>query len=166
DRSVPLLELCFRCSFDPAWSYPTLPRLVMVALLGIDLLSALVTRLQDRFRNHVGTVLASLIDRLGDSKDQVRDQDQILLLKIMEQAASPQYVWDRMLGGFKHKNNRTREGVRDAAMGCLVEIYRHVGERVRMDLSKKGLPQSRLNVIFSRFDEVQRSGNMIPSSGS
>uniref|UniRef100_A0A8C7Q5Y9 Cytoplasmic linker associated protein 1a n=1 Tax=Oncorhynchus mykiss TaxID=8022 RepID=A0A8C7Q5Y9_ONCMY len=171
-----------------------------VALLGIDLLSALVTRLQDRFRNHVGTVLASLIDRLGDSKDQVRDQDQILLLKIMEQAASPQYVWDRMLGGFKHKNNRTREGaclclistlnmygaqgltlskivphicnllgdptsqVRDAAMGCLVEIYRHVGERVRMDLSKKGLPQSRLNVIFSRFDEVQRSGNMIPSS--
>ncbi|XP_052378674.1 CLIP-associating protein 1-B-like isoform X10 [Oncorhynchus keta] len=173
-----------------------------VALLGIDLLSVLVTRLQDRFRNHVGTVLPSLIDRLGDSKDQVRDQDQILLLKIMEQAATPQYVWDRMLGGFKHKNNRTREGVclclistlnmygaqgltlskivphicnllgdptsqvRDGAMGCLVEIYRHVGERVRMDLSKKGLPQSRLNVIFSRFDEVQRAGNMIPSSGS
>lgn len=28
-------------------------------------------------------------------------------------------------------------------MNCLVEIYRHVGERVRMDLGKKGLPQSR-----------------------
>ncbi|XP_041662904.1 CLIP-associating protein 1a isoform X23 [Cheilinus undulatus] len=173
-----------------------------VALLGLDLLSALVTRLQERFRAQVGTVLPSLIDRLGDSKDQVREQDQTLLLKIMEQAASPQYVWDRMLGGFKHKNNRTREGVclcliatlntygaqgltlskivphicnllgdptsqvRDGAMSSLVEIYRHVGERVRMDLSKKGLPQSRLNVIFSKFDEVQRSGNMIPSSGS
>ncbi|XP_042350445.1 CLIP-associating protein 1a isoform X1 [Plectropomus leopardus] len=173
-----------------------------VALLGLDLLSALVTRLQERFRAHVGTVLPSLIDRLGDSKDQVREQDQTVLLKIMEQAASPQYVWDRMLGGFKHKNNRTREGVclcliatlstygaqgltlskivphicnllgdptsqvRDGAMSCLVEIYRHVGERVRMDLSKKGLPQSRLNVIFSKFDEVQRSGNMISSSGS
>uniref|UniRef100_A0A3B5BNT3 Cytoplasmic linker associated protein 1 n=1 Tax=Stegastes partitus TaxID=144197 RepID=A0A3B5BNT3_9TELE len=173
-----------------------------VALLGLDLLSALVTRLQERFRAQVGTVLPSLIDRLGDAKDQVRDQDQTLLLKIMEQAATPQYVWDRMLGGFKHKNNRTREGVclcliatlntygaqgltlskivphicnllgdptsqvRDGAMSCLVEIYRHVGERVRLDLSKKGLPQSRLNVIFSRFDEVQRSGNMISSSGS
>lgn len=33
--------------------------------------------------------------------------------------------------------------VRDGAMSCLVEIYKHVGERVRMDLSKKGLPQSR-----------------------
>ncbi|KAK5861533.1 hypothetical protein PBY51_022924 [Eleginops maclovinus] len=173
-----------------------------VALLGLDLLSALVTRLQEKFRAHVGTVLPSLIDRLGDSKDQVREQDQTVLLKIMEQAASPQYVWDRMLGGFKHKNNRTREGVclcliatlstygaqgltlskivphicnllgdptsqvRDGAMSCLVEIYRHVGERVRMDLSKKGLPQSRLNVIFSKFDEVQRSGNMMPSAGS
>uniref|UniRef100_A0A672Z142 Cytoplasmic linker associated protein 1a n=1 Tax=Sphaeramia orbicularis TaxID=375764 RepID=A0A672Z142_9TELE len=53
------------------------------------------------------------------------------------------------------------------SMNCLVEIYRHVGERVRMDLGKKGLPQSRLNVIFSRFDEVQRSGNMVlsPLSG-
>ncbi|XP_067372703.1 CLIP-associating protein 1a isoform X12 [Channa argus] len=173
-----------------------------VALLGLDLLSALVTRLQDRFRAQVGTVLPSLIDRLGDAKDQVREQDQTVLLKIMEQAATPQYVWDRMLGGFKHKNNRTREGVclcliatlstygaqgltlskivphicnllgdptsqvRDGAMSCLVEIYRHVGERVRMDLSKKGLPQSRLNVIFNKFDEVQRSGNMISSSGS
>ncbi|XP_061923754.1 CLIP-associating protein 1a isoform X3 [Entelurus aequoreus] len=173
-----------------------------VALLGLDMLSALLTRLQERFRAQVGTVLPSLIDRLGDSKDQVREQDQALLLKIMEQAVTPQFVWDRMLGGFKHKNNRTREGVclcliatlnmygahgltlskivphicnllgdptsqvRDGAMSSLVEIYRHVGERVRMDLSKKGLPQSRLNVIFSKFDEVQRSGNMNPSSGS
>ncbi|KAM9397939.1 CLIP-associating protein 1-B-like isoform 6-T6 [Salvelinus alpinus] len=170
-----------------------------VALLGMDILTALVTRLQERFRTQIGTVLPSLIDRLGDSKDQVRDQDQALLLKIMDQAANPQYVWDRMLGGFKHKNNRTRESVcicliatlnvygaqgltlskivphicnllgdptsqvRDGAMNCLVEIYRHVGERVRMDLGKKGLPQSRLNVIFSKFDEVQRTGNMILS---
>ncbi|XP_070712042.1 CLIP-associating protein 1-like [Pempheris klunzingeri] len=170
-----------------------------VVLLGMDVLSALVSRLQERFRTQVGTVLPSLIDRLGDAKDQVRDQDQALLLKIMDQAANPQYVWERMMGGFKHKNNRTREGlclclistlnvfgsqsltlskivphicnllgdptsqVRDGALNCLVEIYRHVGERVRMDLGKKGLPQSRLNVIFSKFDEVQRSGNMVLS---
>lgn len=30
------------------------------------------------------------MDRLGDAKDQVRDQDQALLLKIMDQAANPQ----------------------------------------------------------------------------
>uniref|UniRef100_A0A663N5Q1 Cytoplasmic linker associated protein 1 n=1 Tax=Athene cunicularia TaxID=194338 RepID=A0A663N5Q1_ATHCN len=155
-----------------------------VVLLGIDILSALVSRLQDRFKAQIGTVLPSLLDRLGDSKDSVREQDQTLLLKIMEQAANPQYVWDRMLGGFKHKNFRTREGiclcliatlnasgaqsltlskivphicnllgdpnsqVRDAAINSLVEIYRHVGERVRADLSKKGLPQSRMFAIM------------------
>lgn len=39
--------------------------------------------------------------------------------------------------------------VRDAAMSCLVEIYRHVGERVRIDLGKKGLPQSRCVQVLS-----------------
>ncbi|XP_067405752.1 CLIP-associating protein 1 isoform X4 [Emydura macquarii macquarii] len=172
-----------------------------VVLLGMDILSALVSRLQDRFKAQIGTVLPSLLDRLGDAKDSVREQDQTLLLKIMEQATNPQYVWDRLLGGFKHKNFRTREGiclcliatlnvsgaqsltlskivphicnllgdpnsqVRDAAINSLVEIYRHVGERVRADLSKKGLPQSRLNVIFTKFDEVQKSGNMIQGAG-
>lgn len=41
--------------------------------------------------------------------------------------------------------------VRDAAMSCLVDIYRHVGERVRMDLGKKGLPQSRCVQVLLCF---------------
>uniref|UniRef100_A0A5F8H1P3 CLIP-associating protein 1 n=1 Tax=Monodelphis domestica TaxID=13616 RepID=A0A5F8H1P3_MONDO len=159
-----------------------------VALLGMDILSALVSRLQDRFKAQI--VLPSLIDRLGDAKDSVREQDQTLLLKMMEQAASPQYVWDRMLGGFKHKNFRTREGVclcliatlnasgahtltlskivphicnllgdpngqvRDSAINSLVEIYRHVGERVRADLNKN----------FDDEDSVD--GNRPPSASS
>uniref|UniRef100_A0A3Q1I9F0 TOG domain-containing protein n=1 Tax=Anabas testudineus TaxID=64144 RepID=A0A3Q1I9F0_ANATE len=171
-----------------------------VVLLGMDILSALVNRLQERFRTQVGTVLPSLIDRLGDAKDQVRDQDQALLLKIMDQAANPQYVWERMMGGFKHKNNRTREGlclclistlnvfgsqsltlskivphicsllgdptsqVRDGAMSCLVEIYRHVGERVRMDLGKKGLPQSRYK-NFEDDDSVDGGRSASSSKG-
>lgn len=38
----------------------------------------------------VSAVLPSLMDRLGDAKDQVREQDQSLLLKIMELSATPQ----------------------------------------------------------------------------
>uniref|UniRef100_A0A8C3PXQ5 Cytoplasmic linker associated protein 1 n=1 Tax=Chrysolophus pictus TaxID=9089 RepID=A0A8C3PXQ5_CHRPC len=186
-----------------------------VVLLGIDIISALVSRLQDRFKIccSLTAVLPSLLDRLGDSKDSVREQDQTLLLKIMEQAANPQYVWDRMLGGFKHKNFRTREGiclcliatlnasgaqsltlskivphicnllgdpnsqVRDAAINSLVEIYRHVGERVRADLSKKGLPQSRyksliwLTMLFlfladKNFDDEDSVDGNRPSSAN
>ncbi|XP_047664289.1 CLIP-associating protein 2 isoform X38 [Tachysurus fulvidraco] len=167
-----------------------------VALLGIDIVSAFVDRLSERFRGYVGTVVPALVDRLGDSKDQVRDQAQALILKLMEEAATPMYVWERLFPGFKHKNFRSREGlclclvatlnaygaqplglskfvphlcvltgdqnpqVRETAITALVEVYRHVGERVRADLGKRGLPAARLQTILGRFDEVLNSGVM------
>ncbi|XP_060753157.1 CLIP-associating protein 2 isoform X19 [Tachysurus vachellii] len=167
-----------------------------VALLGIDIVSAFVDRLSERFRGYVGTVVPALVDRLGDSKDQVRDQAQALILKLMEEAATPMYVWERLFPGFKHKNYRSREGlclclvatlnaygaqplglskfvphlcvltgdqnpqVRETAITALVEVYRHVGERVRADLGKRGLPAARLQTILGRFDEVLNSGVM------
>lgn len=158
-------------------------------------------RIKDRFKPHFGTLLPALVDRLGDTKDQVREQTQNLLLRIMDQAASPQYVWERLTSAFKHKNYRTRDGVclclittltnygaqsltlskivphvcnllgdpnnqvRDAAMNTMVEIYRHVGEKVRADLSRKGVPQARLQILFGKFDDVLKSGNMVLSFG-
>ncbi|XP_019393347.1 PREDICTED: CLIP-associating protein 2 isoform X7 [Crocodylus porosus] len=171
-----------------------------VALLGLDVLGAFVDRLSGRFKSYIGTVLLPLIDRMGDAKDQVREQAQNLILKLMDQTASPMYIWERLAVGFKHKNNRSREGVclcliatlnaygaqslilnklvphlcilfgdsnspvRDAALLAIVEIYRHVGERVRVDLNKRGIPSARLQVIFAKFDEVRNSGNMMIST--
>uniref|UniRef100_A0A672LFV8 TOG domain-containing protein n=1 Tax=Sinocyclocheilus grahami TaxID=75366 RepID=A0A672LFV8_SINGR len=132
-----------------------------VALLGIDIVSAFVDRMTDRFR-----VVPALVDRLGDAKDQVREQSQALILKLMEQTATPMYVWERLFSGFKHKNFRSREGlflhtipsiltfmfcvpqVREAAMTSLVEVYRHVGEKVRIDLNKRDLPSARLESLI------------------
>uniref|UniRef100_A0A8C1EU53 Cytoplasmic linker associated protein 2 n=1 Tax=Cyprinus carpio carpio TaxID=630221 RepID=A0A8C1EU53_CYPCA len=141
-----------------------------VALLGIDIVSAFVDRMTERFRSYIITVVPALVDRLGDAKDQVREQAQALILKLMEQTATPMYVWERLFSGFKHKNFRSREGlflhtipyiltfvtgivigsifcvpqVREAAMTSLVEVYRHVGEKVRIDLNKRDLPSARL----------------------
>ncbi|XP_040102224.1 CLIP-associating protein 2 isoform X3 [Oryx dammah] len=53
--------------------------------------------------------------------------------------------------------------VRDAAILAMVEIYRHVGEKVRVDLYKRGIPPARLEMILAKFDEVQNSGGMILS---
>uniref|UniRef100_A0A672MIW0 CLIP-associating protein 1-like n=1 Tax=Sinocyclocheilus grahami TaxID=75366 RepID=A0A672MIW0_SINGR len=165
-----------------------------LALLGMDLLSALVMRLQDRFRAQVGTVLPSLIDRLGDAKDQVRDHDQTLLMKIMEQAATPQVVFDgqfilklTLLYGAQgltlskivpHICNLLGDPtsqVRDAAMNCLVEIYRHVGEKVRIDLNKNfddedSVDGGRSSSSSKGFSNSKRGGSMgsmrRPSSAS
>ncbi|KAM9164670.1 CLIP-associating protein 2 isoform 3-T3 [Pangshura tecta] len=171
-----------------------------VALVGLDVLGAFVDRLSGHFKSYVPTVLLSLIDRMGDAKDQVREQAQTLILKLMDQVAPPMCIWDRLAVGFKHKNYRSREGVclclvatlniygaqplilsklvphlcilsgdsnsqvRDAALLAIVEIYRHVGEKVRADLHKRGIPSARLQTIFAKFDEVRDSGNMILSN--
>ncbi|XP_040978259.1 CLIP-associating protein 2 isoform X2 [Aquila chrysaetos chrysaetos] len=215
-----------------------------VALLGLDVLGAFVDRLSGRFKSYIGTVLLPLIDRMGDAKDQVREQAQNLILKLMDETAPPMqgpkqrslscasnteiqnfrlsatekhpcgragwnnflgispYIWERLAVGFKHKNYRSREGVclcliatlniygaqplilsklvphlctafgdsnsqvRDAAILAIVEVYRHVGEKVRIDLTKRGIPPGRLQTIFAKFDEVRNSGNMILSSVS
>ncbi|XP_061214470.1 CLIP-associating protein 2 isoform X44 [Neopsephotus bourkii] len=167
-----------------------------VALLGLDVLGAFVDRLSGRFKSYIGTVLLPLIDRMGDAKDQVREQAQNLILKLMDEVAPPMHIWERLAVGFKHKNYRSREGVclclvatlniygaqsltlsklvphlcialgdsnsqvRDAAILAIVEVYRHVGEKVRLDLTKRGIPPGRLQTIFAKFDEVRNSGNM------
>uniref|UniRef100_A0A8U8C689 Uncharacterized protein n=1 Tax=Geospiza parvula TaxID=87175 RepID=A0A8U8C689_GEOPR len=171
-----------------------------VALLGLDVLGAFVDRLSGRFKPYIGTVLLALIDRMGDAKDQVREQAQNLILKLMSEAAPPMYIWERLAVGFKHKNYRSREGVclclvatlniygaqplilsklvphlciafgdsnsqvRDAAILAIVEVYRHVGEKVRVDLTKRGIPPGRLQTIFAKFDEIRNSDNMILSN--
>nr|XP_023410633.1 CLIP-associating protein 2 isoform X12 [Loxodonta africana] len=170
-----------------------------VSLMGLEILSAFVDRLSTRFKSYVAMVIVALIDRMGDAKDKVRDEAVTLILKLMDQVASPMYIWEQLASGFKHKNFRSREGVclcivetlnifgaqplvlsklvphlctlfgdsnsqvRDAAVLATVEIYRHVGEKVRVDLQRRGIPPARLEMIFAKFDEVQNSGGMILS---
>ncbi|XP_064133512.1 CLIP-associating protein 2 isoform X7 [Loxodonta africana] len=170
-----------------------------VSLMGLEILSAFVDRLSTRFKSYVAMVIVALIDRMGDAKDKVRDEAVTLILKLMDQVASPMYIWEQLASGFKHKNFRSREGVclcivetlnifgaqplvlsklvphlctlfgdsnsqvRDAAVLAIVEIYRHVGEKVRVDLQRRGIPPARLEMIFAKFDEVQNSGGMILS---
>ncbi|KAF4791825.1 CLIP-associating protein 1-like protein [Turdus rufiventris] len=196
-----------------------------VALLGLDVLGAFVDRLSGCFKPYIGTVLLPLIDRMGDAKDQVREQAQNLILKLMCEAAPPmwvnwkdvfvckilffvvkamqfcqaiacssKYIWERLAVGFKHKNYRSREGVclclvatlnicgaqplilsklvphlciafgdsssqvRDAAILAIVEVYRHVGEKVRIDLTKRGIPPGRDSSPYylAAYDHVKK----------
>ncbi|KAK3765454.1 hypothetical protein RRG08_067000 [Elysia crispata] len=159
----------------------------------------MVDRMGEQFKPHVTTVLPAVIDRLGDSKDQVREMAQQLLLKLMMPASTPQYVFDRLGPAFHHKLWLVKEGVlvtlqrtinrygarclllskivpdickllddpspqvRESSVNTLVEIYRHVGEKVRRDL-RKGLSQQRLNQLDIKFEELKASGNMLPTA--
>uniref|UniRef100_A0A8C4LC26 Cytoplasmic linker associated protein 2 n=1 Tax=Equus asinus asinus TaxID=83772 RepID=A0A8C4LC26_EQUAS len=183
-----------------------------VSLMGLEILSAFVDRLSTRFKSYVAMVIVALIDRMGDAKDKVRDETQTLILKLMDQVASPMYIWEQLTSGFKHKNFRSREGVclclietlnifgaqplvlsklvphlcilfgdsnsqvRDAAILAIVEIYRHVGEKVRVDLCKRGIPSQSLVLLKYVFlmlcadksfdDEESVDGNRPSSAAS
>ncbi|XP_077561916.1 CLIP-associating protein 1-B-like isoform X5 [Haemaphysalis longicornis] len=172
-----------------------------VAQNGLEILSILVERLKEDFRPYISTAISATVDRMGDSKDSVRDQAKNFTMKLMT-VSSPQHMLEKMMPAFGHKNFRIREEVllclqdtinlygaqnlslmkfmpliakllgdpnsqvRDAAFHTLVVIYTHVGEKVRLDLGKKyGIPAAKLQALFSKFDEVRNSGQLLPSAG-
>jgi len=168
---------------------------------GLDIVGHMIDRLGSDFRPYLNTVLASIVDRLGDSREVVREKANIALCKLMDATVAPQLLFEKMTAAFTHKNGKVREeillllqntlnahgaqsltvskfipfittslsdsqaAVREASMSTLVEIYRHVGEKVRMDLQRRGnLPANKTNALMARFDEVRAAGNMMPTA--
>lgn len=163
-----------------------------ISVSGMQIMEAIITALKANFRPYIPTILPSLRERLGDAKDQVREQAQHLIQTILtECVSSPQAFLDKLLDPcLVHKNWRVKEQgllclsrtlsyfgsgqisvskfmgsicsllgdansqVRSGAMETIVDIYRHVGVKVRIDLSKRGLPSARMGQLTARFDAV------------
>lgn len=56
--------------------------------------------------------------------------------------------------------------VRDAAIQTLVEVYKHVGDKLRPDLRKKNVPANKLALLEQKFDEVKSDDLLLPSAQS
>ncbi|CAL1297608.1 unnamed protein product [Larinioides sclopetarius] len=172
-----------------------------VAQNGIEIMTILAEEMKEEFKPYISTIFTATVDRLGDSKDQVRLQAKQLMLKLMNPVSSPQYIFDKLNIAFCHKNFRVREEVmvllqqtldqfgsssltisrlmpslvklladpnsqvRDTAMATLVHVYKHVGERLRHDISKRaGIPPPKMQLLFTKFDEVRAAGALLPSA--
>ncbi|KAL1513059.1 hypothetical protein ABEB36_002537 [Hypothenemus hampei] len=173
-----------------------------VASLGIEILTYLIDRLGNDFRPYLQTVLPAIIDRLGDTKDTVREKAQLFILKLLERSVlSPQTLFEKLTPYFSHKNAKIREevlrclvntlnehgahslslskftpdivkllsdptsSVRDTAFSTLVDLYKHVGEKLRVDIQKRNLvPQGKWPALAARFDEVRDSGELLATA--
>lgn len=169
---------------------------------GLDIIGLLIERLGSNFKQYVNTVLGAAVDRLGDTREIVREKANCVLSRLMQDVVDPQTLFEKMgQAAFQHKNGKVREEilillqntlnqhgaqslimsrflpwivallsdptapVRDAASNTLVEVYRHIGERVRLDLQKKlNVPPAKLTVLLGRFDSLRASGDMMPSA--
>ncbi|XP_039448966.1 CLIP-associating protein isoform X7 [Culex pipiens pallens] len=172
-----------------------------IAQRALEAFTELIVRLGQDFNAYTSTILPHVLDRLGDSRDTVREKAQLLLHKLMEcRCVSPQSLLDKLTVCFKHKNAKVREEflqtivnalneygtqslsvktyiqpivlllgdptptVRDAAIQTLVEIYKHVGDKLRTDLRKKEVPAAKMAMLEQKFDETRSDGLLLPSA--
>ncbi|KFM57692.1 hypothetical protein X975_09905, partial [Stegodyphus mimosarum] len=82
-----------------------------VAQNGIEIMTILAEEMKEDFKPYISTIFPATVDRLGDSKDQVRLQAKGLMLKLMSPVSSPQHIFDKLSIAFNHKNFRVREEV-------------------------------------------------------
>jgi CLIP-associating protein 1/2 len=72
----------------------------------------IIERLGTGFKHYVNTVLGAAIDRLGDTRETVREKAHYLICKLMEEEViDPQPLFEKMQGAFTHKNGKVREEV-------------------------------------------------------
>ncbi|XP_065094586.1 CLIP-associating protein isoform X2 [Ochlerotatus camptorhynchus] len=172
-----------------------------IAQRALEAFTELIVRLGQDFNAYTSTILPHTVDRLGDSRDTVREKAQLLLHKLMEcRVVSPQSMLDKLTVCFKHKNAKVREEflqtiinalneygtqslsvkmyiqpivlllgdptptVRDAAVQTLVEIYKHVGDKLRTDLRKRDVPAAKFAILEQKFDEARNDGLLLPSA--
>lgn len=55
--------------------------------------------------------------------------------------------------------------VRDTAFSTLVDLYKHVGDKLRVDLQKRNIvPQSKWPILSQRFEEARARGELLPTA--
>ncbi len=72
----------------------------------------MIERLGAQFRPYLNTVLPPAVDRLGDTRETVREKAHYLICKLMEEEViEPQPLFEKMSGAFTHKNGKVREEI-------------------------------------------------------
>ena len=78
---------------------------------GLDIVGFLIDRLSADFKPYLNTILSSCVDRLGDTREVVREKANIALCKLMDATIAPQPLFEKIQAAFTHKNSRVREEV-------------------------------------------------------
>lgn len=84
--------------------------MLQIAQKALEAFTELIGRLGQDFSAYTPTVFPHVVDRLGDSRDTVRQKAQLLLHKLMEHnVLAPQILLDKLTYCFKNKNAKIRE---------------------------------------------------------
>lgn len=110
-------------------------------------------------------IFEKLATALNHKNWRVREEVMMLLQQTLDQFGASSLTISKLMPMLVKLLGDPHSQVRDAAMSTLVHVYKHVGERLRLDLSKRPeIPPQKLNILFAKFDEVKASGSLLKTA--
>ncbi|CAB0041588.1 unnamed protein product [Trichogramma brassicae] len=112
-----------------------------------------------------------LLDKLQPSfshkNAKLREEALILLTTTLNEHGADEMALSGAIPSIVKLLSDPTEKVRETAMNTLTDIYRHVGDRLRVDLQRKhNVPQAKLALLVEKFDQLRASGDMLPQARS
>ncbi|XP_066597244.1 CLIP-associating protein isoform X3 [Prorops nasuta] len=108
-----------------------------------------------------------LLDRLKPAFEhknaKLREEALLLLSSILEEFGSDEMTLSGVTGSIVKLLSDPSEKVRETALYTMADIYKHVGDRLRVDLQKKhNVPQAKFALLTKKFDEIKANGELLP----
>ncbi|XP_017884905.1 CLIP-associating protein 1-A isoform X3 [Ceratina calcarata] len=93
----------------------------------------------------------------------LREEALILLTTTLNEHGADEMILSGVIPSIVKLLSDPSEKVRETALNTLADIYRHVGERLRVDLQRKhNVPQPKLLLLIEKFDQLKAAGDLLP----
>ncbi|KAL6443677.1 hypothetical protein ACFW04_001644 [Cataglyphis niger] len=109
----------------------------------------------------------NLLDRLRPAfihkNAKLREEALILLTTTLNEHGADEMALSGVIPSIVKMLSDPSEKVRETALNTLADIYRHVGERLRVDLQRKhNVPQAKMLLLIEKFDQLKAAGDLLP----
>ncbi|XP_077268742.1 CLIP-associating protein isoform X1 [Temnothorax americanus] len=109
----------------------------------------------------------NLLDRLrpafNHKNAKLREEVLILLTTTLNEHGADEMALSGVIPSIVKLLSDPSEKVRETALNTLADIYRHVGERLRIDLQRKhNVPQAKMLLLIDKFDQLKAAGDLLP----
>ncbi|XP_063908191.1 CLIP-associating protein isoform X3 [Zophobas morio] len=122
----------------------------------------LILKLLERNALSPQTLLEKLTPGFTHKNAKIREEVLRCLLNTLNEHGAQSLTLSRFIPDIVKLLSDPTSTVRDTAFNTLVDLYKHVGEKLRVDLQRRNIvPPAKWQALSARFDEVKDSGELL-----